>query len=164
MVELITCISFEHAVGILSCQYQLQTFCYSDNTCTIPLQARRGGGDGGDPVAPVGGALDPRLRHLQQAFRPPLAGLGGRAWGWRAWLPPLPCAALLLLLFPLLVGRGGEELGGRELGRGRVHGLSGVPLDPGAPTLRLVVFFASVQWASMGEAGGAAPEDDVPFQ
>jgi hypothetical protein len=112
MVELISCISFEHAVGILSCQYQLQTFCYSDNTCGIPLRARRGGGDGGDPVALVGGALDPPRRHLQQAFRSPLAVLGGQAWGWRAWLPPLPCTALLLLLFPLLVGHGGEELGG----------------------------------------------------
>jgi hypothetical protein len=76
-----------------------------------PLRALRGGGDGGDLIDPVDGALDARRRPLHQAFRPPLAGLGGRAWGWRARLPPLPCVALVLLLFPLMADCGSEELG-----------------------------------------------------
>jgi hypothetical protein len=74
------------------------------------LRARRGGRVGGDPVVPGIGALDPQRRPLQQPFRPLSADLGGRAWGGKAWLPPLPCTAMVLLLLPLLAGRGGKEL------------------------------------------------------
>jgi hypothetical protein len=58
---------------------------------------------------PCSGSLDPWWRAPQQPPLPPSSGRGGRVGSSRGWLPPLPGATLLLLLFTLLVGRGGEE-------------------------------------------------------
>jgi hypothetical protein len=57
-----------------------------------------------------------------------------------------------------------EELGEGSCSASEFIVFLGVPLDPGAPTLRLVVFFTAGRQASMGEADGFSPEDGVPFQ
>jgi hypothetical protein len=89
-------------------------------------RCRRSGGMGRDPAAPVLWRLDPRRRLTEPGRSTSFAGLGGQGWSCSAALLPLFCAAVFLLLPPLLVGLGGE---GQGVGRGDAADVRGSSVE-----------------------------------